>query len=437
MAGSTRGAGLRRTVRSTGGRIIRRLGMLPGGIPDGLGEDDALQGTTLSARAVVFFGDPPESMYQIRQWYTALEALNRRVPLVVIAGDSRTARLLRTESSLRVVTVAQHATLDEILTGSDVRLALYVNHSPQNFTMLSFGGLVHVSLLHGDSDKTVSVSNQHKAYDLVFVAGQAAVDRFARNLPYFDAAARCVPVGRPQLDVLGPDPVSRAAAERSTVLYAPTWEGANPSVAYGSVDVLGPELARAVVADPGLRLLYRPHPLTGVRSPAYAAADAEVREVVETAAAADPSRGHEVRTTGEMAATFAEADVLVCDISAAATEWLPTLRPLVVTDVAAPWATVATTPLLQVAPRLRVDGIEDVAGLLRTATTQDPAREERRRLVEYYLGDVTPGASLERFVAACEAAIERHERELGRLVEARADDERRTVDGTPPGASPR
>ncbi|WP_277209761.1 glycosyl transferase [Isoptericola croceus] len=398
------------------------MGLLPGGVPDGLGEDEVLQGTTLSARAVVFFGDPPESMYQIRQWYTALEALDQRVPLVVVAGDSRTARLLRAESSLRVVVVAQHATLDEILTGSDVRLALYVNHSPQNFTMLSFGGLVHVSLLHGDSDKTVSVSNQHKAYDLVFVAGRAAVDRFARHLPYFDAEARCVLVGRPQLDALGPDPVSRASTERSTILYAPTWEGANPSVAYGSIDVLGPELARAVVAEPGLRLLYRPHPLTGVRSPAYAAADAEVREIVAAAAAADPGAGHAVRTTGELAAAFAEAEALVCDISAAATEWLPTLRPLVVTDVAAPWAAVASTPLLQVAPRLRVDDVEDVAALLRTETAEDPGREERRRLVEYYLGDVTPGASLKRFVMACEAAIEGHEDELERLDEVRSDD---------------
>ncbi|WP_407316952.1 CDP-glycerol glycerophosphotransferase family protein [Isoptericola halotolerans] len=416
MADVARAAGLRRAVRSTGGRLIRRLGLLPGGVPDGLGEDEVLQGTTLQARAVVFFGDPPESMYQIRQWYTAFEALNRRVPLVVVAGDSRTARLLRAESSLRVVTVAQHATLDEILTGSDVRLALYVNHSPQNFTMLSFGGLVHVSLLHGDSDKTVSVSNQHKAYDLVFVAGQAAVDRFARNLPYLDAASRCVTVGRPQLDALGADPaVRRTTTERTTVLYAPTWEGANPSVAYGSLDVLGPDLARAVVADAGLRLLYRPHPLSGVRSPAYATADVEVRQIVAAAVATDPDAGHAVRTEGELAATFAEADVLVCDISAAATEWLPTLRPLVVTDVAAPWATIASTPLLDVAPRLGVQDVEGIAALLARETADDPRRDDRRQLVEYYLGDVAPGASLGRFIGACEDAIQRHEAELERL----------------------
>lgn len=426
MAGAHGGSRLRRATRSAGGRLIRRLGLLPGGVPDGLGEDSALQGTTLSARAIVYFGDPPASMYQIRQWYTALEALDRSLPLVVIAGDSRTARSLRAETSLRVVTVAQHATLDEILTGSDVRLALYVNHSPQNFTMLSFGGLVHVSLLHGDSDKTVSVSNQHKAYDLVFVAGQAAVDRFARNLPYFDAEARCVKVGRPQLDLIGTRATRRADTDRTTVLYAPTWEGANPSVAYGSVDVLGPDLARAVVADPSLRIVYRPHPLTGVRSTAYAGADAEIRSIIAEAAASSPDAGHAVRTRGELAESFVEADVLVCDISAAATEWLPTQRPLVVTDVAAPWATVASTPLLDVAPRLRVGDVDGVAELLRREASEDPTRDERRRLVEYYLGDVTPGASLERFVAACEDAIARHEDELHRLEALRSGTEARS-----------
>lgn len=419
MTDIARGAKLRRTVRSTGGRLIRRLGLLPGGVPDGLGEDAALQGTTLAARAVVFFGDPPESMYQIRQWYTAFEALNRSVPLVVIVGDSRTARLVRAETSLRVVTIAQHATLDEVLAGSDVRLALYVNHSPQNFMMLSFGQLVHVSLLHGDSDKTVSVSNQHKAYDLVFVAGRAAVDRFARHLPYFDAEARCVEVGRPQLDALAPAsaPTVRSG-DRTTVLYAPTWEGANPSVAYGSLDVLGPDLARAVVADPGLRFLYRPHPLTGVRSTTYGQADAEVRAVVASAVADDPDARHAVRTEGELAESFAQADLLVCDISAAATEWLPTLRPLVVTDVAAPWASVASTPLLELTPRLRVADVGDAAALVRQQVLDDRTWEERRRLVEYYLGDVTPGASLARFVDACESAIERHEVELARLLKS-------------------
>jgi hypothetical protein len=414
MTDPTRGAGLRRTVRSSGGRLIRRLGLLPGGVPDGLGEDDALQGTTLDARAVVYFGDPPQSMYQIRQWYDALEALDGRMPLVVIAGDSRTARLLRAETSLRVVVVARHATLDEILAGSDVRLALYVNHSQQNFTMLSFAQVVHVSLLHGDSDKTVSVSNQHKAYDLVFVAGRAAVDRFARNLPYFDATGRCVPVGRPQLDALSLTTAPHRDG-RATVLYAPTWEGANPSVAYGSLDVLGPDLARAVVGDPRLRLLYRPHPLSGVRSVASADADAEVRAVVARAAAEDPGAGHGVRTDGELVETFGEADLLVCDISAASTEWLPTLRPLVVTDVSAPWARVAATPLLDLVPRLRVVDLPGVADLLAREATEDPRREERARLVEYYLGDVTPGASTARFVQACLDAAAAHDEELARL----------------------
>ncbi len=63
---------------------------------------------------------------------------------------------------------------------------------------------MHIHVNHGESDKVSMVSNQAKAYDKVFVAGEAAVRRHRAALVDFDEST-LVRVGRPQLD-LNPTP---------------------------------------------------------------------------------------------------------------------------------------------------------------------------------------------------------------------------------------
>ncbi len=423
MSGRPRTASVTRRVRSIGGKLIRRLRLLPGGVPDGLGEDDRLRGTSLSHRVLVFFADTPESLYQLAQWYGPLGALHRRHGVVVVCMDSRTAAAVRGDSGLEAIVVARDATLDDLLSRSDVKLCLYVNHNPQNFSALRFRSLVHVSMLHGDSDKSVSVSNQVKAYDFSFVAGRAAVERLAAYTTLFDAEARCILVGRPQLDV-GRSPGDGAeagtaaphpsASARPTALYAPTWEGGQDSVAYGSVDTHGRRIVTSLLAA-GFRVVYRPHPLSGVRVAAYGEADEQVRGLVSGAAAQDPGAGHLVSIGRPLTADVAMSDVLVCDVSAVANDWLPTRKPLVITVPTAGRARPAATPLLRVAPRLGVDDAARAGDVAMLAIEQDPEREERLDLVEHYLGDVAPGASMRRFLDACEHLMQIRDAEWARV----------------------
>jgi len=413
MAPATRGASLNRKARSAGGSLIRRLGLLPGGVPDRNGDDARLESTRLDAEVIVYFADTEDGLYQLRQWYRPLAALDARHRVVVVAADSRTAALVRSEAGFEVVTIARYATLDGLLARSAVRLVLYVNHNPENFSMLRFASVAHVSLLHGDSDKVVSVSNQAKAYDFSFVAGRAAVDRMARYLPLFDAEQRCVVVGRPQLDeaiaLLGQHRPA-AAGTRRTVLYAPTWEGAQPSAAYGSVDTIGETVVSALLAEPDLRVVYRPHPLTGVRDARYGEADAAIRQRIEQARDRDPAAGHTVSTSGDLIVDMAGADVLVCDVSAVAMDWLVTGRPLVVTVPSGPDVVTATTPLLEATSRIGVESARDAVAIVRRELDEDPRGATRRELAEYYLGDLRPGAATEAFLGACEAAMEAHRR---------------------------
>ncbi|WP_114853532.1 CDP-glycerol glycerophosphotransferase family protein [Brachybacterium sp. YJGR34] len=389
---AARGNSLRRRVRSLGGRLLRRYRLLPGGMPDGLGDDEALRDASLEGDVIVYFPDTADSLYQLRGWYGPLRELHAAQGVTIVCMDSRTAAALREESGLPVVTIALDATLDAIILRSDTKLVLYVNFNPLNTAALRSRSAIHVSILHGDSDKSVSVSNQVKAYDYSLVAGQAAIDRLERYTSLFDAPARAIPVGRPALD-LERVPRSPRPNGRPVVLYAPTWEGGQASVGYSSLHTHGVTAVRALLAE-GLDVLYRPHPLTGVRVPAFGEADAAVRSEL----AAGGGRVSEGRTLQE---DFAEADLLLCDVSAVANDWLLTTRPLIITRSSDPEAHDAATELLGAVPRLAESEAGQVGHLAGDLIAHDTRFEERRELTEYYLGDTTPGASMQRFLDAC------------------------------------
>ncbi|MBD8605708.1 CDP-glycerol glycerophosphotransferase family protein [Aeromicrobium sp. CFBP 8757] len=370
---------------------LRRSRLLPAGMPDKLTDESRL-GRRFDQQVMLYFPTTLDSLYQLRPWFHALAALDATHPVVCVFKDSRTARVVRDETGLDCVTLARYGQLDEILSLSDVKLALYVNHDPVNFESLRFTSLVHVYLGHGDSDKGVSVSNQVKAYDLCFLAGRAALERTASAVMLYDAAARSVLIGQPQLDaapvvVPAPDP------SRPTVLYAPTWEASQPSVSYGSLETHGVDLVRALSGR--YRVVYRPHPLNGVIRASYAAADAAVRELADR-----------VDTDVPIEQSFADADLLVTDVSAVTLSWLPTGRPLLVTTPTVPYPPSA---LMDAVPQLAPgDAFADVVA---THLASDPARAARAALVERYLGDPSPGVATARFIAACGDAMQLRDRE--------------------------
>lgn len=364
---------------------LRRSRFLPSGMPDKLTDEDRL-GRPFEQQIMLYFPTTLDSLYQLRPWYHALKAVDASHRIVAVFKDSRTARVVRDETGFDCVTLARYGQLDEILDLSDVKLALYVNHDPINFESLRFTSIVHIYLGHGDSDKGVSVSNQVKAYDLCFLAGQAALDRTASAVMLYDAAARSVLIGQPQLDGAttarpSPDPT------RKTVLYAPTWEASQPSVSYGSLETHGAAIMTALSGT--YRVIYRPHPLNGVIRASYAAADAAVRELADR-----------VDTAVPLEQSFADADLLITDVSAVTLNWLPTGKPLLVTTPTVPYPPSA---LMDVVPQLTP--ADDIAEIVAEHLTADPTASARHDLIEYYLGDPTPGVATSRFIAACAEAI--------------------------------
>jgi hypothetical protein len=346
------------------------------------------------APVAVFYAGGPVELYQLLDWLPVLEHLHRTVPLVVVCTRADGARAVMGATDLPV-RLAKGAPDLEALVAAGLRAVLYVNHLERNFRMLRFAGPVHVYLGHGESDKDSSVSNQNKAYDFVFVAGQAGRERLARALRGFDATTRAPMVGRPQLDHVRSGAPQWERDDRVRVLYAPTWEGDRPSMSYGSLPTHGLALIRSLMGAEGFRIIYRPHPRAGTVSAAHRRADAEIRALL-----AGTDHLVDVSDYGWQAAF---ADVCLTDVSSVAYDWLATGKPLLVTQPANSLASVPPTAFLELAPRLHVEQASDAASVVRSVMTGMPSGWDE--LVDHYFGNVAPGAATERFEAAIAAAL--------------------------------
>ncbi|MFL2925863.1 MAG: hypothetical protein ACJZ6B_07000 [Actinomycetes bacterium] len=213
-----------------------------------------------SADIALYFPDGPPKLYQLTQWLPVFEGKND-VTTIVIVRQVDAFNALHGKTPLRVILVPRYEDLMALLDRANFGAVVYVNNGWTNFQALSFQRAVHIHVNHGESDKICMVSNQAKAYDKVFVAGQAAIERHEAALAWFDQS-HLVRVGRPQLDL----EVSPALppTDRTTITYAPTWEGEDEANNYSSVDVYGVRIIQAMVDHPRSRIVYiKPTPPGG------------------------------------------------------------------------------------------------------------------------------------------------------------------------------
>jgi CDP-glycerol glycerophosphotransferase (TagB/SpsB family) len=244
-------------------------------------------------------------------------------------------------------------------------------------------------------------SNNAKAYDRVFVAGEAAVQRHRAGLLDFDIA-RLVRVGRPPLD-LDPGPLL-SPSRRRTVLYAPTWEGDADYNDYSSVNPYGPDIAASILALPDVRLVYKPHPKVttstnvGIRDGHHAIlarlAQAKYRE---------PDAGHTAIIVGDILAVMPQCDAIVTDVSSVGLDWLylHTEKPMVLTDRHRdPERLRQEVPVSRCADVIDGSNIAGLTELLASRLTHDEHHLARVAMRRYYFDDLQIGDSTARFLEA-------------------------------------
>ena len=263
---------------------------------------------------LAYYADDPTRTYQLVQWLEVLEILHAHHPVGLVVRDPDVARLLQERTDLAVLTAPTFPELTALYDELDAKVALYCNNSILNFQSLVNGRMLHVHINHGESDKQSMASNNAKAYDRVFVAGEAAVQRHVEGLLEFDTA----PAGADRAPPARPAP-GPAAARRARVVRSST---PRPGRATRTTTTTrrstrsAPASSRAILAVPDVRLVYKPHPkVTTSLTPAVQEAHLAILQLVAAAAEREPEAGHTSVLRGDILAVMPDCDAMVTDVS--------------------------------------------------------------------------------------------------------------------------
>ncbi|MEV4390081.1 CDP-glycerol glycerophosphotransferase family protein, partial [Micromonospora sp. NPDC049580] len=344
---------------------------------------------------LLYFSAPPGSEYQVTMWLPYLERIGR--PFLVLVREPEFLAPIAAATDAPVVYCPTLRAIDEALVPS-LRVAFYVNHGAKNSHCVRFTQLTHIQLHHGDSDKAPSANPVSGIFDRIFVAGPAAIDRYARagvRIP----ADKFVVVGRPQVESIDVRREPARGLASPTVLYTPTWTGHHADADYCSLPV-AEELLRRLL-ERGATVILRAHPYTA-QNPASARQLGRLTELL----AADRARSGRQHVFGAAARELSltdcvnRSDALVSDVSGVISDYLYSGKPYAVTDMGDEGDRFTDRfPLAGSGYVLRRD-MSNVDAVLTALLDTDPLAEERWATRRRYLGDFPAESYAEAFLTA-------------------------------------
>jgi hypothetical protein len=333
-----------------------------------------------SPEILVHFNARARSSYAITDWMAVLERLaeNHRVVILTVDRLPWHFDTIPPTSIPLVHLVGAEAIEYFVEQVPTLTLALYPRNTSPNKNLLRVPGLYDVYIGHGESDKAEAANPATRAFDEIWIAGEAARARYlGANIGVHEDQLRIT--GRPQVSELLALAASATPGPKKSVVYAPTWEGYYADDGYSSIVTHGDEVIAALLARDDVTVTYVPHPALGTLNRRFADASDSVVSRLRRAGGRSVIDG----SLSERYAALAAADVLVTDVGTDLVDFLALDRPYFVVDD----ASVATLG-------------DDVASAL-AGPQKDPARE---KLAQRYLGDLsTP--PIDRFLAEVERTL--------------------------------
>jgi hypothetical protein len=356
---------------------------------------------------IVHLSGPAAGAYQINTWLETLESLDRRV-FIVLRDPPLFAKMGST--SIPTLDLRDPGEL-LMLDFSSARVALYPSNTGNNIHLLRLPTMMSAFIGHGDSDKSASNNPFSRAYDELWVAGEAGADRYRRSgLGISETQYRFV--GRPQVHGIAREP--RLGDEPvPTVLYAPTWEGVNHDQEYSSVSAVGTQIVEALLsAEPPVRVVFKAHPFTGQRDAKYRAVLSHIATLLDDASTRT-GIDHRVIKGGSINEWFNRSSAMITDISSVVSDYVASEKP---------YAVFNHTPMDEAAFRTEFPsagagtvigrdghGIAEFIDVV-TRKVDDTLADSRVRLATYLLGP-PDHRTLESFQASIDALIARSELE--------------------------
>ncbi|MBD9723404.1 hypothetical protein PV755_24690 [Streptomyces caniscabiei] len=251
----------------------------------------------------MYFSGGTTSAYQANMWLSTLSQLEK--PLIVLRERFMVQKIDATD--VPVICFPKVSTMFS-LENSTLKMMLHPANAAKTSQVLRIPTIKHAFINHGESDKLSSCNPYAKAYDEVWVAGPAARERYAlAEVGVEDKDI--VEVGRPQLAPIRPY-AGPPAGTYTTVLYAPTWEGWDGNPGNTSVVLAGENIVRQLLADDKVRLLYKPHPMTGSVDPRAGAANERIKAMIREANTKRSGARPGPEAAAELARRTAELDKL-------------------------------------------------------------------------------------------------------------------------------
>jgi len=338
---------------------------------------------------VLYFSASDESfLYQISQWLPHLRNSGHRF-IVITREGILFEPLVDLCEEIPVLQISQMGDLEKVI-GSSVKGAFYVNPGMKNSHLIRLRNLTHIQLGHGESDKLASSAKTMRLYDIVAVAGLAAVNRFTdAGVNIHESQLRII--GRPQHKNLS---ITEPNVPVKSILYAPTWESPDKSNNYSSVKEFGIPLLRFLINEyPDLQILVKIHPLTGSVNPSLHNKIKEMEEMLldanqsRTSSSQNQHRFMGVRSQDSINDVFEEADAMICDISSVLGDFLCTLKPTFLFDV----QNIGEKILSEEYPTTRgsyyIPSVAELPSIIESGLVNDIKREERLEAAEYIFGE--------------------------------------------------
>lgn len=365
---------------------------------------------------VLYYGVPAGSSYQVGMWIDYLERIGEK--FIVVLRRTSAFREISALTDAPVVVRTNIWQLDDVITPT-MTAAFYVNNSAPNVHLVRYPHMTHVQLLHGDSDKASSFNPVTALYDRIFVAGQAAIDRYENNGVHIPQEKFTI-VGRPQVESVEQQGPQNVPVQ--TVLYAPTWEGHYADTNYGSLPV-GPQIIRELIARERT-VVFRPHPFS-YRNPDALVNIREIHRMLEEDARTS-GRQHLYGAPAEKEldafGCFNAADAMISDVSSVVPDFLYSGKPYgLVTMTSTVDEFERAFPLARSAYVITRD-LSNLDAALDELLLHDSKADQRKATREYYLGPFPPENYADAFVDAARHVV-LVERKPVAALNARAEDE--------------
>ncbi len=335
----------------------------------------------------------------VKVWEAEIDAID--LPWLLLTPEPHHFAALQAAGRRNVICLPNLSSALYVLPPS-LKVLLYANNAQKNRSVLkALPQITHVQILHGDSDKPSSYSPLTKNYDKVFVAGQMAIDRYARNGVFIPSERFCI-VGRPQVVAIDSTREPATQALRPQIVYMPTWRGFFEDAQFSSLDRADQILETILSLPQAVDVLFKPHPLS-YKDPDWP----RFEKHITAALSAKRANG----STGQLSPPdltpfdlYNRADLLICDISSVMIDFLYANKPFItVLPQGFSEAERPNFPSLAASYEVQA-GLEDLQEQLVAGLGPDPMAATRADVRASAFGDLDqpPGAA---FRAACRDLI--------------------------------